>query len=127
VVEQPAVNRLVAGSNPARGAKLNQVLNGQSLGEDFRKKDLRTTFQTTFWEPLVTYGEELEKWKSEKQSEKEKEAAQQTQRVADIRRRTLELERHFEAQGKRTNHAPAQCVTRGDPNLSGFQQLWVGD
>jgi hypothetical protein len=25
-VEQPAVNRLVAGSNPARGAKLNQVL-----------------------------------------------------------------------------------------------------
>ena len=24
VVEQPAVNRLVAGSNPARGAKLNQ-------------------------------------------------------------------------------------------------------
>jgi hypothetical protein len=25
-VEQPAVNRLVAGSNPARGAKLNQVV-----------------------------------------------------------------------------------------------------
>jgi hypothetical protein len=27
-VEQPAVNRLVAGSNPARGAKPNQRLSG---------------------------------------------------------------------------------------------------
>jgi hypothetical protein len=30
VVEQPAVNRLVAGSNPARGAKQNQVLRWQA-------------------------------------------------------------------------------------------------
>jgi hypothetical protein len=29
-VEQPAVNRLVAGSNPARGAKQNQRLNRRS-------------------------------------------------------------------------------------------------
>src|ERR1700689_2905865 len=30
VVEQPAVNRLVAGSNPARGAKQNQSLTAKS-------------------------------------------------------------------------------------------------
>jgi hypothetical protein len=30
VVEQPAVNRLVAGSNPARGAKQNQSLSQKS-------------------------------------------------------------------------------------------------
>jgi hypothetical protein len=29
-VEQPAVNRLVAGSNPARGAKLSQALNAET-------------------------------------------------------------------------------------------------
>jgi hypothetical protein len=31
VVEQPAVNRLVAGSNPARGAKPNQTFNAKKL------------------------------------------------------------------------------------------------
>ncbi len=32
VVEQPAVNRLVAGSNPARGAKQNQTVGARSRG-----------------------------------------------------------------------------------------------
>ena len=57
VVEQPAVNRLVAGSNPARGAKLNQWLmrntatsevrpnfsTGQRFGQHFVTPELAMT------------------------------------------------------------------------------------
>ena len=38
-VEQPAVNRLVDGSNPSRGAKLNQGLRQESGQERKGKKD----------------------------------------------------------------------------------------
>ncbi len=49
-------------------------------------------------EHIMTYGEELAKWKAAQESEQEQQAAQEAQRIASIERRTLELERHFEAQ-----------------------------
>ena len=46
-VEQPAVNRLVAGSNPARGAKQNQILSHVYPALVIPKIGVQTTFQTT--------------------------------------------------------------------------------
>src|SRR5262249_40245096 len=40
-VEQPAVNRLVAGSNPARGAKLNQRVSLKYFNQEIDQKSLR--------------------------------------------------------------------------------------
>jgi hypothetical protein len=53
-VEQPAVNRLVAGSNPARGAKQKQALTAKS---DVRKSTARiagATFGATFCKTRLT-------------------------------------------------------------------------
>jgi hypothetical protein len=47
VVEQPAVNRLVAGSNPARGATANQAVRRKFRGTDAAQIAVVTTFVTT--------------------------------------------------------------------------------
>src|SRR5215467_12279617 len=47
VVEQPAVNRLVAGSNPARGAKQKQRLTGNRIVTKIHQKAFGTTSGTT--------------------------------------------------------------------------------
>ncbi len=47
-VEQPAVNRLVAGSNPARGAKLNQVVRPRrrpAVSSEVRRSTLSQTLK----------------------------------------------------------------------------------
>ena len=54
VVEQPAVNRLVAGSNPARGAKRNQ-----SLRRNSRTAKRRNSARVTFCEFSLAGGRSL--------------------------------------------------------------------
>jgi hypothetical protein len=48
-VEQPAVNRLVAGSNPARGAKLDQRVKFTFDDEEITKKQVLATTCRTRW------------------------------------------------------------------------------
>jgi hypothetical protein len=48
-VEQPAVNRLVAGSNPARGAKSNQRLNSTIALAKITKNRLGATYGATIY------------------------------------------------------------------------------